>query len=85
MSNVIPDPELCFDVIVVQVEDHITRVPRRLFAKSPVFQDMLSLPQATSAIPEGMDDQHPLKLEGVKYNDYKLFVRTAFIVECVQT
>jgi hypothetical protein len=80
-SNV--DDYMCFDVIVIEVEGRITRVPRRLFAESTVFRDMLALPQARGAIVDGSDDKHPLKLEGIKYNAFKAFVRVAMANECV--
>lgn len=77
------DDDMCFDVIVIEVEGRIARVPRRLFAGSSVFQDMLALPQARGTIVDGSDDKHPLKLQGIKYGAFKAFVRVAMTIECV--
>jgi hypothetical protein len=83
MPNAVVDPEMCFDVMSVEVEGRITRIPRKLFAGSAIFKDMFDLPQAADVVVDGTDNEHPLKLEGLNYNDYKVFVRVAVVTECV--
>jgi hypothetical protein len=51
------------------------RVPRAIFADSPVFRDMFTMPQAEDTITDGDSDDHPLKLMSVRADDFKLFVR----------
>jgi hypothetical protein len=52
-------------------------VVRQVFDKSPVFQHMFSLPREQGTAADGSDDAHPLKIEGVKMDDFRLFVRVA--------
>jgi hypothetical protein len=81
MTTPIIDSDMCFDPVVIEVDGRISRVPRKIFSGSPVFTTMFSLPSSPSAIMEGMDDNHPLRLDGVRYGDYQLFVKSAMISE----
>jgi hypothetical protein len=38
---------------------------------------MFELPLADQTIVDGSDDEHPLKLEGVKADEFEFFVRAA--------
>jgi hypothetical protein len=85
MTGPFTDPEMNFDTIVIEVDGRLTHVPHKLFASSSVFQDMFSMPQNpdVGAVPDGSDNAHPLVLEGIKYEDYRAFVRTANAIEWV--
>jgi hypothetical protein len=50
---------------------------KTLFAKSPVFKDMFSMPQLPNVKPDGTDETCPLKLEGITVEAFKAFVRVA--------
>jgi hypothetical protein len=58
-----------------QVEDTIFPVIRSIFNESPVFKDMFSVPQPADAPEEGSSEAHPLKLEGVRKEDFRNFLR----------
>jgi hypothetical protein len=55
------------------------KIPRALLLESPVFRQMFELPVADKTIADGSDDEHPLKLEGVKVEEFEFFVRAAMI------
>jgi hypothetical protein len=42
---------------------------------------MFALPQNPTVVADGHDDDHPLKLEGVKLHDMKLFIRVGMATE----
>jgi hypothetical protein len=50
-------------------------VPRSIFERSAVFQDMWSLPQPGGTPADGTDADHPLRLDGVSAVDWKSFLR----------
>jgi hypothetical protein len=49
------------------------KVPRSFLLGSPVFEGMFALPQNDQS--DGRDDEHPLRLEGVKLEEFILFFR----------
>jgi hypothetical protein len=49
-------------------------VPLEIFASSPVFMDMLVMPQPSGA-QEGSSPQYPLRLDGVDKEDFHNFLR----------
>jgi hypothetical protein len=65
------------------VEDQVIGVPRQVFARSPIFNDMFTLPVAAQTVPEGVQKDHPLRLEGIKMSEFRSFVRAAVASECV--
>jgi hypothetical protein len=68
---------------LAQVEGRLSKVPRAVFARSSVFQDMFTLPQNKGTVTDGSDNEHPLVLEGVKLVAFKPFVRVAIASEYV--
>jgi hypothetical protein len=50
-------------------------VIRAIFNESPVFKDMFSVPQPADALEEGSSKAHPLKIDGVRKEDFKNFLR----------
>jgi hypothetical protein len=46
-----------------------------MFAQSPVFDDMFSVPQQPTLAREGFDAEHPLRLDGIGIQDFKNFLR----------
>jgi hypothetical protein len=63
-----------------QVEDTLFRVPRQIFAESDAFGGMFTMPQEHT--PDGSSDEHPLVLEGIATEEFRLFSQAA-IVQCV--
>jgi hypothetical protein len=59
---------------ITQVESTLFRVPRAVFAQSPVFNDMFSMPQGDNTTLDGSSDQQPLKLEGISAYDFRALV-----------
>ncbi|KAH8832956.1 hypothetical protein DL96DRAFT_1584068 [Flagelloscypha sp. PMI_526] len=58
--------------LVFQVEQTLFRVKaKHLSEASPVFADMLSLPQPDTSPAEGETDQHPIKLEGERADTFR--------------
>jgi hypothetical protein len=51
------------------------KIPRAAFSGSPIFDEMFTLPQ--SGTPDGTDNEHPLKLEGVTVKEFRPFARAA--------
>jgi hypothetical protein len=61
------------DAAAVQVEGKAKQYPRRIFDGSPVFADMLALPQPTGQPVEGETQAHPLRLDGVRLKEMGQF------------
>jgi hypothetical protein len=59
----------------VQVEGVIYSIPKRIFNDSAVFSDMYDLPQDPCHPADGVDEAHPLKLDGTKKTDFENFLR----------
>lgn len=66
------------DTKVFLVEDELFRIPTKYFAEnSVVFRDMLSLPQ-TEESAEGITDEKPIVLEGIKKADFGALLKVIF-------
>jgi hypothetical protein len=57
-------------------------VNQEIFSSSPVFADMFDMPQPPATPREGSSAETPLKLEGIRKEDFKNFLRLFFPV-CV--
>ena len=58
----------------VQVENCLFKVPRGPFqTESIVFRDMFLLPQGE--IVEGLDDERPIKLDGIAKSDFEQLLK----------
>jgi hypothetical protein len=57
------------------VEDTLFRVPRFIFLRSEVFNDMLSVPQGDGGTIEGTDDDHPLILPSYLASDFEQLMK----------
>jgi hypothetical protein len=65
--------------VLVKVEGILFRVPRHHFIEqSEVFRDMFNLPVATDTVPDGLSDEQPLRLGGVKETDFRQLLRVMF-------
>lgn len=61
------------------MEGVLFKVPRRYFEQdSAVFRAMFQLPVPESAIPDGMSDQQPLRLDGIAKKDFRQLLRTMY-------
>ncbi|TDL18028.1 hypothetical protein BD410DRAFT_775452 [Rickenella mellea] len=61
--------------VVFKVENHLFRVHRYFFTReSPAFRDMLSMPCPVGSTLEGMTDDNPINLPGVKSVDFARFL-----------
>ncbi|KAI5122318.1 hypothetical protein M0805_002485 [Coniferiporia weirii] len=61
--------------IVFKVEDTLFRVHRYFFERdSPVFEDMLSLPQSSDNALEGVSDENPIRLPQVTATEFAHFL-----------
>ena len=70
-------------IIRVQVEDTLFRLPRDPFVReSAVFRDMFTLPVPEDTTPDGVNDDQPLRLDGVAKKDFEHLLRFMF-PECV--
>ncbi|KDQ22198.1 hypothetical protein PLEOSDRAFT_163105 [Pleurotus ostreatus PC15] len=66
------------DTKVFLVEDELFRIPTKYFAEnSGVFRDMLRLPQ-TEVSAEGITDEKPIMLEGIKKADFEALLKVIF-------
>ncbi|KAF5379189.1 hypothetical protein D9615_006037 [Tricholomella constricta] len=64
--------------ITIQVEDCLFKVPRNSFMQnSPIFRDMVSIPQGSISYVEGSSDSHPLKLD-VNKEDFRQLLKVLF-------
>lgn len=63
----------------MQVENTLFRVPRYYFEQeSDVFRDMFQFPVAEGAVPDGCSDEQPLRLDGIKKEDFRQLLRVMF-------
>jgi len=73
------DNEFYFQDIVFLVEDHLFKVPARNFiTESEVFETMFKLPQNPDIAPDGLSDDQPLRLEGVKKDGFRQLLRVMY-------
>ncbi|PBK86915.1 hypothetical protein ARMGADRAFT_998498 [Armillaria gallica] len=73
--------EYYWENIVLQVEDTLFRIPKQhLVGKSEAFDSMLSLPQGGSE-PEGVSDDRPIQLSGIKKIDFERLLQVLHPVD----
>jgi len=73
------DHEFYFQDIILLVEDRLFKVPARNFiTESEVFETMFKLPQNPDVIADGLSNNQPLRLEGVKSDDFRQLLRVMF-------
>ncbi|TDL13531.1 hypothetical protein BD410DRAFT_846855 [Rickenella mellea] len=59
--------------LVFLVEDCLFKAPRPYFEQSEVFRDTFKLPPVDGVF-EGANDETPLRLDGIKANDFRAFL-----------
>ncbi|KIJ12540.1 hypothetical protein PAXINDRAFT_136955 [Paxillus involutus ATCC 200175] len=65
--------------VTLLVEDCLLRVPRDpLQSQSPVFRDMFLLPVGDQGEAEGLSDAKPIRLEGVKLDDFEQLLKVLY-------
>ncbi|CAA7260395.1 unnamed protein product [Cyclocybe aegerita] len=75
-AHPVRDEDFYIQNVVILVEDVLFKVPKSyLVSESTVFETMFSLPQNQDEMVEGETDHHPIKLEGVKHDDFKHLLR----------
>ncbi|KAI6017446.1 hypothetical protein EDC04DRAFT_2608067 [Pisolithus marmoratus] len=58
------------------VEDCLFKVPREPFQQeSEVFCDMFSLPQGDNTVVEGLSDEHPIRIDGTRKDDFEQLLK----------
>ncbi|KAH7921442.1 hypothetical protein BV22DRAFT_1049622 [Leucogyrophana mollusca] len=61
------------------VEESLFKVPRIPFEEgSETFRDMFKLPTSEHTIVEGDDDEHPIRLDGIKRLEFEQLLETLF-------
>ncbi|KAF8331241.1 hypothetical protein F5887DRAFT_1074552 [Amanita rubescens] len=71
--------EYYLEVIVLQVENQLFKVPRHLFVKlSPVFRDMFERPVPEGTEADGSSDKQPLVLGGIEKKDFVPLLRCLY-------
>jgi len=79
VKPVMHDEEFYFQDIVIQVENRLFKVPRRVFIQeSQVFRDMFSLPVPEGILADGTSDSKPLSLDGIMAIDFVRLLRFLF-------
>jgi len=64
---------------LIKVEGHLFKVPARNFTiESEVFETMFKLPQNPNIAVDGCSDDQPLRLEGVKREDFRQLLRVMY-------
>jgi len=72
-----------FSDLVFLVENCLFKVPRLYFERdSAVFRDMFLLPTKK---PEGESKENPLRLDGVRQEDFRQLLRVMYPANCLQT
>jgi len=74
------DHEFYFqDMIVFLVENRLFKVPARNFiTESEVFETMFKLPQNPDVVADGLSNDQPLRLDGVKCEDFRQLLRVMY-------
>lgn len=63
----------------LQVENHLFKVSSKPFMEeSDVFRDMFGLPKGDDVDSDGVDEAHPIRLEGIKSDDFRVFCRALY-------
>jgi hypothetical protein len=64
---------------LIKVEDRLFKVPARNFiTESEVFETMFKLPQNPDVKADGLSNNQPLRLEGVKSDDFRQLLRVMY-------
>ena len=62
-----------------KVENRLFKVPARNFiAESEVFETMFKLPQNPDVVADGLSNDQPLRLEGIKSDDFRQLLRVMY-------
>ncbi|KDR75481.1 hypothetical protein GALMADRAFT_68512 [Galerina marginata CBS 339.88] len=78
-SKIIHDKDFYLQIAVFLVEDTLFKLPILDFTEeSEVFKTMFQLPQNPHVEVEGMTDEKPIVLEGVKKEDFKQLLRIVY-------
>jgi len=73
------DHEFYFQDIILLVGDRLFKVPARNFiTESEVFETMFKLPQNPDVAADGLSNDQPLQLEGVKSDDFRQLLRVMY-------
>lgn len=66
-------------VNLIKVENRLFKVPARNFiTESEVFETMFKLPQNPDVAADGLSNDQPLRLEGVKSDDFRQLLRVMY-------
>ncbi|KAH7338076.1 hypothetical protein B0J17DRAFT_660678 [Rhizoctonia solani] len=65
-------------LVVLQVEDTLFRVHKRLLLKSETFSDMFKVPKGTDDEKEEGTSDHPIVLKGVAASDFEALLATLY-------
>ncbi|KAL4068670.1 hypothetical protein V8B97DRAFT_2057421 [Scleroderma yunnanense] len=83
MAGLNKDDDFYMTLVTLQVEDYLFRVPRHtLEAQSTVFQDMFSFPPPPSIEVEGSSNECPIRLDGVKADEFRQLLKVLFPGPC---
>ncbi|KAF8632494.1 hypothetical protein AX15_001861 [Amanita polypyramis BW_CC] len=81
-NPVIQDEEFYFQDIIIQVDNRLFKVPRRVFIhESQVFRDMFSLPAPEGTKADGLSNDQPLMLNGIKASDFSRLLKYLFPIK----
>jgi len=73
------DHEFYFQDIILLVENSLFKVAARNFiTESDVFATMFQLPQNPDVVADGLSNDQPLRLEGVKSDDFRQLLRVMY-------
>ncbi|THH08473.1 hypothetical protein EW145_g2676, partial [Phellinidium pouzarii] len=76
MARASRDETFYFSMTIILVEDTLFKVPRRPFEEqSDIFRSMFTLPLENNGQFDGISDEKPLRLEGVKKDDFRAFLQ----------
>ncbi|KLO13797.1 hypothetical protein SCHPADRAFT_827519 [Schizopora paradoxa] len=73
------DESFYMSFIVFKVENMLFKVPRRPFEEhSDVFRAMFTLPPGSQTETDGLSDERPLILQGIKCDDFRPFLKALY-------
>ncbi|KDQ50885.1 hypothetical protein JAAARDRAFT_199588 [Jaapia argillacea MUCL 33604] len=73
------DPEFFFENMTLLVEGQRFQIPRRYFENdSEIFRGMFSVPVPEGSPADGSSIDHPLRLEGVRKDDFRQLLRVMY-------
>jgi hypothetical protein len=66
-------------VNLIKVENRLFKVPARNFiTESEVFETMFKLPQNPDVGADGLSNNQPLRLDGIKMDDFRQLLRVMY-------